>query len=78
MRLLIPSDVRKAIATNNKGSIESSTKTLQETSQKIFGEAYQRKSQRGDQAPPEQPTGSDANNENVEDADFKDVSGDKK
>jgi len=63
------SDVRKAIVTNNKHSIENSTKKLQETTQKIFGEAYQRKSSKGDQSPP-QPEGG----EHVDDADFKDVS----
>jgi molecular chaperone DnaK len=63
-------EVRKAIVTNNKNSIESATKTLTETSQKIFGEAYQRKAAKGEQPPAqEQPQG-----ENVEDAEFKDVS----
>jgi len=63
-------EVRKAIVTNNKNSIESATKSLTETSQKIFGEAYQRKAAKGEQPPAqEQPQG-----ENVEDAEFKDVS----
>jgi len=66
------SDVRKAIVTNNKQTIENSTKNLTETSQKIFGEAYQRKANKGgEQAPPtDQPEAGD----NTEDADFKDVS----
>jgi len=43
---------------------------LTEISQKIFGEAYQRKAAKGEQPPAqEQPQG-----ENVEDAEFKDVS----
>jgi len=63
-------EVRKAIVTNNKNSIEGATKSLTETSQKIFGEAYQRKAAKGEQPPAqEQPQG-----ENVEDAEFKDVS----
>jgi molecular chaperone DnaK len=61
------SDARKAIVTNNKQTIENATKTLTDTSQKIFGEAYQRKSSKGEQPP--QPEG-----ENVDEADFKDVS----
>jgi len=64
------SDVRKAIVTNNKQTIENASKNLSETSQKIFGEAYQRKSNKGEQQPPSQPEGG----ENVEDAEFKDVS----
>jgi molecular chaperone DnaK len=64
------SDARKAIVTNNKQTIENATKNLQETSQKIFGEAYQRKAAKGEQQPPTQPEGG----ENVEDAEFKDVS----
>jgi len=64
------SDVRKAIVTNNKQTIENATKNLTETSQKIFGEAYQRKASKGGEQPPSgQPEG-----ENVEDAEFKDVS----
>jgi molecular chaperone DnaK len=62
------SDLRKAIVTNNKNTIENATKTLQETAQKIFGEAYQRKSAKGEQPQSQQP------GDNVEDADFKDVS----
>jgi molecular chaperone DnaK len=64
-------EVRKAIVTNNKNSIEGATKTLTETSQKIFGEAYQRKAAKGEQQPPTQEQGQA---ENVEDAEFKDVS----
>jgi len=65
------SEARKAIVTNNKQSIENATKNLTETSQKIFGEAYQRKSSKGgDQPPPNQQQPG----ENVEDGDFKDVS----
>jgi len=63
-------EVRKAIVTNNKNSIEGATKTLTETSQKIFGEAYQRKAAKGEQQPPTQQ----GQPENVEDAEFKDVS----
>jgi len=66
------SEVRKSIVTNNKGSIENATKTLQDRSQKIFGEAYQRKSAKGEQPPPS--GGEPSGNDNVEDADFKDVS----
>jgi molecular chaperone DnaK len=64
-------EVRKAIVTNNKNSIEGATKNLTDTSQKIFGEAYQRKASKGEQQP---PTQEQAQPENVEDADFKDVS----
>jgi len=64
-------EVRKAIVTNNKNSIEGATKNLTDTSQKIFGEAYQRKASKGEQQPPAQEQGQA---ENVEDAEFKDVS----
>jgi len=70
------SECRKAIATNNKSTIESSTKDLQDNSSKIFGEAYQRKSaktssegQQQQQSSTQQPP-----EEKVEDAEFKDVS----
>jgi molecular chaperone DnaK len=66
-------EVRKAIVTNNKNSIEGATKTLTDTSQKIFGEAYQRKASKGEQQPPTQEQGQ-GQAENVEDAEFKDVS----
>jgi len=67
------SDVRKAIVTNNKSSIEDATKVLTENTTKIFGEAYQRKSQKGgsNQEPP-QDNNNDNNND--QDAEFKDVS----
>jgi molecular chaperone DnaK len=69
------SDIREAISRNNKDQIESATNDLQSHCQKIFGEAYQRKSQKSSGGGSDQ--GSSGNNETVEDADFKDV-GDKK
>jgi len=65
------SEVRKAIVTNVKQNIENATKNLTETSQKIFGDAYQRKAAKGEQQPP--PT-QPQDGGNVEDAEFKDVS----
>jgi len=65
------SDARKAIATNNKQTIENATKSLNETAQKIFGEAYQRKAAKGEQSPTDSQQQPE---EKVDDADFKDVS----
>jgi molecular chaperone DnaK len=73
------SDCRDAIAKNNKDQIESATNELQNHSSKIFGEAYQRKSQKtsGPSSGSNQDGSGGEQNESVEDADFKDV-GDKK
>jgi len=68
------SNVRQAISTNNKTTIEDSVKELQEFSQGIFGEAYKRKSQQQGQQGSSEQKGQ--NDETVE-GDFKDM-GDKK
>jgi len=68
-------DTRQAIATNNKQNIENATKNLTESTQKIFGEAYQRKAAKGGEQPPTEPQ--QQSGEDVDEADFKDL-GDKK
>jgi molecular chaperone DnaK len=68
-------EVRKALATNKKELIEAATKSLTDESTQMFSQAYQRKSQKNES----QPQGDSAQQqENVEEADFKDVSRDKK
>jgi len=63
-------DSRNAIATNDKSTISEATKKLNDESSKLFAEAYQRKQSKGgsdnDSAPEE---------DKVDDAEFKDVSG---
>jgi len=64
-------EVRKALATNKKELIEAATKSLTDESTQMFSQAYQRKSQKNES----QPQGESAQQqENVEEADFKDVS----
>jgi molecular chaperone DnaK len=73
-------ETRNAIVTNNKEIIETATKNLQEKSQGIFTEAYQRKSQKSSGQPEQQQQEPQQQNqpeeEKVEEADFKDVSDD--
>jgi len=61
------SDTRQAIASNDKNTISDATKKLNDESSKLFGEAYQRKSNNNKD--------SGEGEEKVDDAEFKDVSG---
>ena len=64
-------DARNAIATNDKGTITAATAKLNDTSSKLFAEAYQRKQNKTEGgSSSEQPS-----EEKVDDAEFKDVSG---
>lgn len=66
-------DTRSAIATNDKNVISDSTKKLQDTATRMFGEAYQRK-QQNTSASGSSDSSNQANEEKVDDAEFKDVS----
>lgn len=67
-------DARSAIGTNDKTVISDATKKLQDTATKLFGEAYQRKQQNTANRESSGSSEQQANEEKVDDAEFKDVS----
>lgn len=69
-------DTRNAIATNDKNAIGDASKTLQDKASAFFGEAYKRKQEKSSGSGGE--SSSQPGEEKVDDAEFKDVSGDKK
>jgi molecular chaperone DnaK len=69
-------DARNAIATNDKNVIGDATKQLQDKATTLFGEAYKRKQEKG--GSPGGESSGQPSEEKVDDAEFKDVSGDKK